>query len=574
MPFGGKNMITEPDGMVHKIPVLNGETKTTALMTYGYNPTMTKGSTFHGGIYSVIESVSKLVCMGADHRKTRLSNQEYFERMVDKHAYGKPFSALLGVLMVQNHMAIPSIGGKDSMSGNFGDMKVPPTVITFAVNHESVDNIISPELKEAGNKLVLVSVKTDEEFVPDFVDLQEKYDAIYKAIVAKQVVAAKTVTFGGIGCAVTKMALGNSIGVNFTEEFNLVQPLVGDMVLEVKDLSALEGIEYKVLGNTAIEESITFANGEVATLAECMTAFTQPLESVFKSTIDGEGAVETISYTNGPIIKASKEIIKPKVFIPVFPGTNCEYDTKRAFEKAGAQGEVVVFNNLNEKAINESIDTFAKVINESQMIALPGGFSASDEPDGSAKFIATILRNPKIEEAVMDMLYQRDGLMVGICNGFQALVKLGLLPYGEMRQLEEGMPTLTFNNITRHISCMSKTRVASNLSPWMANANVGDEHMIAMSHGEGKFVADEATLKALIANGQIATQYVDNQGLATMNGVYNPNGSTNAIEGITSKDGRILGKMGHSERIGYGLYKNIIGETDQKIFQSGVEYFK
>lgn len=579
MPFGGKNMITEPDGMAYKIPVsifgsdTTKETKTTALMTYGYNPKLAKQSTYHAGIYSVVEAVSKMVCLGCDYKKTRLSNQEYFERMIDKYAYGKPFSAILGVLYASNHLKIASIGGKDSMSGNFKDMKVPPTIITFAVNYESSDNIISPEFKSANSKVVLIKVDSNEEFVPNFDDLGAKYDAIYENIKSKNVLSAKTVTFGGIGSTIAKMCLGNGIGANILEDINLIKPSIGDIVLEVLDETKLKDIDYILLGETKTSEDIAFYGGESVSLDECMRAFTNPLESVFRTAVDVDEEVETISSAKSSSLSKIATISKPRVFIPVFPGTNCENDTRKVFDKAGAESSIFVFKNLTENDINNSIEHFVKIINNSQIIAIPGGFSASDEPDGSAKFIATVFRNERVSEAVMDMLYNRDGLMIGICNGFQALVKLGLLPYGEIRDLKDGMPTLTYNKISRHISCMSKTRIASNMSPWLNSSKVGDTHMIAMSHGEGRFVCDKETLVKLIENGQIATQYVDELNKASMLGKYNPNGSTYAIEGITSVDGRILGKMGHSERVGQGLYKNITGNLEQNIFENGVKYY-
>ncbi|MFI3228017.1 MAG: phosphoribosylformylglycinamidine synthase, partial [Clostridia bacterium] len=573
MPFGGKNMISEPDGMVAKIPVLTGDTTTCSLMTYGYNPNLTTTSTFHGGIYSIVESVAKIVALGGDYKKVRLSLQEYFERMTDESSWGKPFSAILGAFYAQKHLGIPAIGGKDSMSGTFKDMKVPETIISFAVTSEDVSNIISPEFKSTNSTVALINFDKNADNLPNFEDLDKKYSLIYKLACENQILSAKTVTFGGVGATIAKMAMGNGIGFDFLADVNLKMPMLGAIAVEVADTSVLEGIDYVLLGKTNDDGVINFKNEESIAVSQCIEIFTSPLEQVFKSKVDLADKVENVKYTAGSIITRSTKIATPKVFIPVFPGSNCEYDTARAFNKAGASAETFVFRNLNGHDIEESIEAIVKGIKQSQMIAIPGGFSAGDEPDGSAKFIASVFRNEQITEAVHDMLYNRDGLMIGICNGFQALIKLGLLPKGEICEITEDMPTLTFNEISRHISCMTSTKICSNKSPWLAGTEVGDIHAVAMSHGEGRFVANEATLRELIANGQVATQYVDNFGNATMKGEFNPNGSTFAIEGITSIDGRILGKMGHSERVGNGLYKNIIGNTDQKIFESGVKYF-
>ncbi|MFI3116150.1 MAG: phosphoribosylformylglycinamidine synthase [Clostridia bacterium] len=572
MPFGGKNMLTEPDGMVAKIPVLKGETTTCSLMTYGYNPNLTKTSTFHGGVYAIIESIAKIVALGGDYRTVRLSLQEYFERMTDDCSWGKPFSAILGAFYAQKHLKIPAIGGKDSMSGTFKDMKVPETIISFAVTSENVSNIISPEFKNTNSKVALINFKRDENNLPNFDDLDKKYSLIYKLIKENKILSAKTVTFGGVGATIAKMSMGNSVGFEFLADVNLKMPLIGAIAVEIADESVLSSIDYILLGKTSEKAEISFKNGEKIAISECIDLFTKPLEQVFKSKIDAFGEVSNVSYDKGTIIVAKNKIAKPKVFIPVFPGSNCEYDTARAFEKAGAEAEIFVFRNLSGQDIEESIEYMAKAIKKAQIIAIPGGFSAGDEPDGSAKFIASVFRNEMIKNATLDTL--QDGLMIGICNGFQALIKLGLLPKGEICDITEDMPTLTFNNISRHISCMSKTRICSNKSPWLNGTKIGDIHAVAMSHGEGKFVASEKTLQELILNGQVATQYVDLTNNATLDGEFNPNGSTFAIEGITSADGRILGKMGHSERIGNGLYKNILGETDQKIFESGVKYFK
>lgn len=575
MPFGGKNMITEPDGMVAKIPVLNGETNTCTIMTYGYNVNLTKSTTFHGGLYAIIESVSKVVALGGDYTKIRLSLQEYFERMTDEHSWSKPFNALLGAFYAQKHLKIPAIGGKDSMSGTFKDMKVPETIISFAVACEKVGNIISPEFKKATSTVGFLNFETDEDFIPNFEDLNTKYSKLYELIKEKKILSAKAVSNGGILTTVTKMAMGNTVGFAFDKniDINLVQPYIGGIVIEVSDPSILEKLDCKLIGATNDTNNITFTNDETISIYECIEIYTKPLESVFPSKMDGTGKVENISYTSGMLIKKTTKIVKPNVFLPILVGTNCEYDTQKAFEKANANVDSFVFKNLTKNDIEQSIEHMVNSINQSQIIGLSGGFSAGDEPDGSAKFIASVFRNERIQEAVHKMLYERDGLMIGICNGFQALIKLGLLPKGEICEITETMPTLTYNNISRHISCMVDTKICSNLSPWLQECNVGDIHKVAMSHGEGKFVANEETLKTLIQNGQIATQYVDTLGNPTMLGEFNPNGSVCAIEGITSKDGRILGKMGHSERVGNSLYKNITGNTQQNIFLSGVKYF-
>ncbi len=573
MPFGGRNMITDPDGMVAKIPVLTGETTTCSIMTYGYNPVLTHASTFHGGVYAIVESVAKVVALGGNYKNIRLSLQEYFERMTDEASWGKPFNALLGAFHAQKHLKIPAIGGKDSMSGTFKDLKVPETIISFAVTTEKNSTIVSPELKSTKSHVVLIDFLRNDNFMPDFVDLDQQYTTLHTLMQEKKILSSKVVTTGGILAAITKMALGNDVGVTLKSDRNLIQPFIGSILVEVEDLAVLKDLRHEVVAATNDMSKITFTNGDVMPLEECMEIYTKPLDHVFPRKKNGTGAVESIAYTNGMQLKKSTKIVKPQVFLPVFPGTNCEYDTARAFEKANACAETFIFRNLTKSDIEQSIAHMVKQIKESQIIALSGGFSAGDEPDGSAKFIASVFRNEEIQEAVHDLLYKRDGLMIGICNGFQALIKLGLLPKGEICEITEDMPTLTYNNISRHISCMVDTKICSNLSPWLQECQVGDVHKVAMSHGEGKFVANPKTLEALIANGQVATQYVDYLGRPTMLGEYNPNGSTCAIEGITSKDGRILGKMGHSERVGDGLYKNITGNTNQNIFVSGVKYF-
>ncbi len=572
-PFGGVHRITPPDGMALKLPMLPRENTTTALMSYGCIPELGKQSPFHAGVYSVVEAVSKLVAMGGDYRKSRLSNQEYFQRMVDETAFGKPVAALLGVIQGQTELGVASIGGKDSMSGSFGELTVPPTMITFAVSHESSEHILSPELKAVGNAVYLVPVKVDKDFIPDYEDLKAKYTMVYDE--KKNIVSAKTVGFGGVLTTLAKMILGNGISVEVSGTFP--ERNWGGILVEVKDsasIKALEALGCVLVGKTVSGTVTTLPTGETLSLEEMMSAYTNTLESVFPSKTASKATVETVSYDKRSSYKAKTSVAKPKVFIPVFPGTNCEYDTATAFETVGASCESLVFRNGSPQEITASLEAFSKAIASAQILMLPGGFSASDQPDGSAKFITALLRSPSIKEEVTKLLEKRDGLILGICNGFQALVKVGLLPKGEICPLEEGMPTLTYNEIGRHISCMVETRVASVQSPWLQHCSVGDIHSIAMSHGEGRFLAEEALVKHLLAQGQIATQYVDPQGSATMGSPYNPNGSTLAIEGITSPDGRIFGKMGHSERFAKDLYQNIKGNLYQPIFQGGVDYFK
>lgn len=580
MPFGGKYALTPAEGMVAKIPVLDGETSTCTIMTYGYNPKIGKWSPFHGALYAVVESIAKVAVIGGDYKKIRLTLQEYFEKLgKDCTKWGKPFSALLGAFYVQKKLGIPAIGGKDSMSGTFKDLNVPPTLVSFAVSVADAGKIVSPEFKKESSIVVLIPLEKDEKYLPDFRILDKNYSKIYELIGKDKILAAATVRNGGIAATISKMCFGNKIGFSFTdriEQGELFKPDYGSIILEIdekEDLKELlEGIQYRILGTTQDKKSIDI-KGTSIDLDKAIEAWRKPLKNVFQIKEDVKGTPEKIFYDKGNKVKASIKIAKPRIFIPVFPGTNCEYDTARAFENAGGVVETLVFKNLTPNDIEESITKMVKRINNAQIIALPGGFSAGDEPDGSGKFIATVFRNPRIKEAVMNLIKNRDGLMLGICNGFQALVKLGLLPYGEIRDMDENAPTLTFNKIGRHVSCMSMTKVVSNLSPWFNGVKVGDIHRIAISHGEGRFVANETEMKKMIEKGQVATQYVDFEGNPTYDGEFNPNGSFNAIEGITSPDGRILGKMGHSERIGKNVCINIPGEKDQKIFEAGVKYF-
>lgn len=587
LPFGGKYQATPANGMVAKIPLLKGTTNTSSIMTYGYNPKIGKWSTFHGAMNAVVESVAKLVALGGEYSSARLTFQEYFERLgKNPSSWGKPFAALLGAYYAQTEFEIPAIGGKDSMSGTFKDINVPPTLVSFAVNTQDAGKVVSQEIKKAGSKLVLVEAVEKDYAFPDFDQMKKNFDIITKAIMEEKVLTTYALGFGGLGEALAKMAFGNKIGLELSADFeasmesadDLFRPSYGSIVLEMaeEDLGLLEGATYKVIGQT-IEVSSIKAFGESISLNELLKVSEGVLESTFptKASKILTDDIRNISFERtGELKKASISIAKPRVFIPAFPGTNCEYDSARAFERAGAEAKIGVFRNMTYKDIESSIDMMVDEINNSQIIMIPGGFSAGDEPDGSAKFIATVFRNPKIEEAVMKLLNERDGLMIGICNGFQALIKLGLVPYGEIMTPSDHMPTLTYNNIGRHQAKMVRTRVASNKSPWLAATNVGDVHSIAISHGEGKFVASEEVMKSLIENGQIATQYVDFDGNATYDIDFNPNGSYYAVEGITSADGRVLGKMGHSERIGENVVKNIVGAKDQHLFESGVKYFK
>lgn len=581
MPYGGKYQLSPQEGMAAKVSLVEGETNTASIMTFGYNPNLATWSPFHGGVYSVIEAMTKNVCLGGDYKKIRLTMQEYFERLgSDSEKWGKPFSALVGAYYMQKNFDIPAIGGKDSMSGSFKDMNVPPTIVTFAVNTEKAGNIVSTELKKQGSKVILIPHIRKEDNMPNVDLLKKNFEKVHELIVNGKVLASTSVKAFGICEALTKMCFGNHIGVDIKENLSvedLTSPDYGSIILEIDenaDLKELEGINYINLGNTIKEYEIR-VNGETIDLANAEENWKEPLESVFKTKTDViDKTIEEKLYFEENKVSPIIKVAKPKVFIPVFPGTNCEYDTKRAFERAGAEAEIMVFRNQNGKDIEESIDAMANKIKESQIVMIPGGFSAGDEPDGSGKFITAVFRNPKVSSSVMELLKNRDGLMLGICNGFQALIKLGLVPFGEIREMDEKSPTLTFNNIGRHVSRMVDTKIVSNKSPWFSTMNVGDVHTIPVSHGEGKFVASEEVVKQLLKNGQIATQYVDFAGKPTYDIEFNPNGSVYAVEGITSPDGRVLGKMGHSERYGENISKNITGNKYQSLFESGVNYFK
>ena len=598
MPLGGKYQLTPAEGMAAKIPVLGGESKDASLMTYGFNPYLGVWSPFHMAFFSVIESVTKIAAMGGDYKKVRLTFQEYFEKLLrDEEKWGKPFAALLGAYKAQMDLGLPAIGGKDSMSGSFGELNVPPTLVSFAVGLEKASRIISPEFKNIGSTLVLMKGEKLEDGTLEIDGFKNNLEKLYKLIGEEKVVSAYSLKFGGVSEGITKMSLGNRIGaiLNNISKEELFGFNYGSLILEVKEGVNLEeefkGTNYKVIGSTIKDGVIKCEEYDFeVSLKELEKSYEEKLEDVFKSkTEDKEECVSDLISNgkdganildNGQMHieeKLKSKIIrveKPRVVIPVFPGTNCEYDCRRAFEKEGADVHEVIIRNLNKEALIDSINMLKKEIDKSQIIMLPGGFSAGDEPDGSAKFIATIFRNPKIKDSVMKLLNERDGLILGICNGFQALIKLGLLPYGKIIDIEEDMATLTYNNINRHMSSIVRTKITSKKSPWFNEVSLGEVHSIPISHGEGRFVAPEGLLKELVENDQIATQYVDLEGNVAMNMPYNPNGSSLAIEGITSRDGRILGKMGHSERIGDNLYKNIPGEFDQKLFKSGVDYFR
>ena len=583
MPFGGKCQLTPSEGMVGRLPVLHGKTTAASVMACGYNPDVACWSPFHGALYAVVESVTRAVALGADPAKLRLTCQEYFPKLHNTELWGQPFAALLGAFTALDALELPAIGGKDSMSGTFMDKTVPPTLVSFAVDVIDGDKAVSAEFKNAGSKVVFLSCPRETTEVPDFGALKANLTAVHKAILAGKITAAAAVKEGGIAALVTTMCLGNSLGFEFIKPYNdtdglfTLQP--GGMVLELAEGTEpedlFEGLDYILLGHTS-EKQVIAINDDVIPMGEAEKAYSTPLEGIFPSKTDekDDKDIDMPLYKAELPLTAPVTIAKPRVFIPVFPGINCEYDSARAFEDAGAVAETFIVRNLTPQAVEESVAKMVEMIDNAQIVMLPGGFSAGDEPDGSGKFIATMLRNPRIKEAIERLLNDRDGLMLGICNGFQALVKLGLVPYGEIREMSADSPTLTFNNIGRHVSQIVNTRVVSNKSPWFSAVEPGEIHSVAVSHGEGRFYAPEETIKALFANGQVATQYVDENGKPTMAMPYNPNGSLYAIEGITSPDGRILGKMGHTERFVPGLFKNISGNKDQKIFISGVNYFK
>jgi len=578
MPYGGQYQMTETQTMVAKLPVLKGKTDVVTMMSYGFDPYLSSWSPYHGAVYAVMESMAKIVASGGDYKKIRLTFQEYFRRMTeDPERWSQPFAALLGAYDAQIGFGLPSIGGKDSMSGTFNDIDVPPTLVSFAVDVADYQNIITPELKEAGNVLVQFSIEKDEYDIPVYRDVMDLYEEIAALIENKTIVSAYALDAKGIVAAVSKMAFGNHLGVEISDELEIEDLFangIGDIIAEVP-VEMLQEIDaaYTVVG-TVTKKDFTYKDVTI-TLEEALQAWTSKLEKVFPTKAGKNvSPIETKLYTADNIYVCKKKIAEPTVFIPVFPGTNCEYDSAKAFERAGAKVITKVFKNLTPEDIRDSVEIFEKAIGQSQIIMFPGGFSAGDEPDGSAKFFATAFQNAKIKEAVMKLLNERDGLALGICNGFQALIKLGLVPFGEITGQTADSPTLTFNTINRHISKMVYTKVVSNKSPWLQQAELGKTYVNPASHGEGRFVAPKEWIDKLFANGQVATQYCDFQGNISMDEEWNVNGSYASIEGITSPDGRCLGKMAHSERRDTAVAMNIYGEQDLKIFESGVAYFK
>ena len=582
MPYGGKYQLTETQTMVAKLPVLEGKTDTVTMMSYGFDPYLSSWSPYHGAVYAVTESMAKIVASGGDFSKIRFTFQEYFRRMTsDPERWSQPFAALLGAYDAQIGFGLPSIGGKDSMSGTFNDIDVPPTLVSFAVDVAKYGDIITPELKTPGNKLVRFSINKDDFDIPMYENVAELYGKIHELTENGTIVSAYALDSKGVAAAVAKMAFGNKLGVKIDDEVttdDLFDNGLGDILAEIPadKMAALEEkeLDYTVIGTVTEEPAFVYGDVKI-TMEEALVSWTSKLEKVFPTkAVKGTEAVASNVYKADSIYVCKHKIAKPTVFIPVFPGTNCEYDSTKAFERAGAHVETRVFRNMTAEDIRESVEEFEKSIAQAQIIMFPGGFSAGDEPDGSAKFFATAFQNEKLKEAVMKLLNERDGLALGICNGFQALIKLGLVPYGEITGQKEDSPTLTFNTINRHISKMVYTKVVSNKSPWLQGATLGATYCNPASHGEGRFVAPKEWIDKLFANGQVATQYADQNGNVSMDEEYNVNGSYCAIEGITSPDGRCFGKMAHSERRDTAVAMNIYGEQDMKIFESGVQYFK
>ncbi len=588
MPYGGRYQMTETQSMAAKLPVQNGNCDTVTMMAYGFDPYLSSWSPFHGAVYAVLESLSRIVAAGGDFKKVRFTFQEYFRRMSeDPKRWSQPFAALLGAYQAQIGFGLPSIGGKDSMSGTFNEIDVPPTLVSFAVDVAKEGDIITPELKAAKNRLVLFLVRTDEYDLPDYGQVMHLYETVHELIGRGMVISAYALDGKGLAAAVCKMGFGNKLGVTLDETVTdelLFAPGFGNLIAEVPEeklpevfaLAEERGLSGSVREVGAVNDAQTFScGGTVLSMEEAAAAWTGTLEGVFHTKASSEtGEVESGLYDAKEVFLCRHKTAKPTVFIPVFPGTNCEYDSAKAFERAGADTIVKVFKNLNAADIRDSVDEFVKAIEQAQIIMFPGGFSAGDEPEGSAKFFATAFRNAKMAEAVQKLLNERDGLALGICNGFQALIKLGLVPYGEIRMQEADSPTLTYNTINRHISKMVYTKVVSNRSPWLAQAGLGKVYCNPASHGEGRFAAPKEWLDRLFANGQVATQYVNEAGVPTMDEEWNINGSYMAVEGITSPDGRVLGKMAHSERRGRSVAVNIYGEQDMKLFESGVAYFQ
>ena len=574
MPFGGKNQLTPIQAMVNKVSVEKKHTDTCSFMAWGYNPFIMEKSPYHGAYLAVVESVAKLIASGASFEDVYLTFQEYFLKPEKNPArWGQPLSALLGAFKAQMDYEIASIGGKDSMSGTFEDIDVPPTLVSFAVTTGNVNDVVSPEFKSAGHKVVILKPEYDENGLPTAESEKKLFDEVYALIKAGKVAACYTPTYGGIAEAVMKMCFGNGIGFEYNEEFEIDDIFGYNYGAFILELTTEDEIGA-VLGHTCLEETIKYGNDEIE-LSALLDIYENKLEPIFSCNIkQGEKEIETFSYNAQSRVAPAIKVAKPKVLIPVFPGTNCEFDTAKALMTAGADPEIFVIKNLTAQAIAESVDAFAEKVKQSQIIFIPGGFSGGDEPDGSGKFITAFFRNGAVKEQVHELLKNRDGLMAGICNGFQALIKLGLVPYGEIIDTDENCPTLTYNTIGRHQSRLVRTRIASNKSPWLMNTNVGDVYTVPISHGEGRFLCSDELVKELAANGQIATQYVDLTGKPTADIHFNPNNSVCAIEGITSPDGRVFGKMGHSERIGHGLYKNVDGDFNIGMFDAAVKYFK
>ncbi len=581
MPHGGKYQLTETQAMVAKLPVLKGKTDTVTMMSYGFDPYLSSWSPYHGAVYAVVESVAKIVANGGDYRKIRFTFQEYFRRMTEEPSrWSQPFAALLGAYSAQLGFGLPSIGGKDSMSGTFNEIDVPPTLVSFAVDVASSRTIITPELKRAGSKLVLLKMEKDTYDLPNYGQAMEQYGKFFEDVKEGRIISAYAVDGKGIAAAVSKMAFGNHMGIKMehhVDERDLFTPGFGNIVAEVPDgkVGSL-AITYTLIGEVTDRAALEYRDVCIS-MEEALGAWTVTLENVFRTVSGAEPQEEKEEslYRADSVYICRHKVAKPRVFIPVFPGTNCEYDSTKAFERAGAEVDVKVFKNLTAEDIRDSVNVFADAIEQAQIIMFPGGFSAGDEPDGSAKFFATAFQNAKMKEAVMKLLNERDGLALGICNGFQALIKLGLVPHGEIAGQTEDSPTLTFNTIGRHISKMVYTKVVTNKSPWLQQAKLGGTYCNPASHGEGRFVANKEWVDRLFANGQVATQYVDADGNLKVNDEeWNVNGSYCAIEGITSPDGRVLGKMAHCERKGDSVALNIYGEQDIRIFESGVEYFK
>ena len=582
MPFGGMYQLTKQEGMAAKIPVEHGDTVTGTLMSYGFDPFLSEKSQFHGAVYAVVESIAKIVAMGGRHRDIYLTFQEYFERLgTDKNRWGKPLASLLGAFLAQKELHIGAIGGKDSMSGTFTNIHVPPTLVSFAVAPTDVRNVISAEFKKPGSRVIYFHLPVKDNDLPDFDSLHKNYDKITALIEDKKILSAMSVKIGGLCETVCQMCFGNKLGFLFNfslEEHELFQKAYGSLVLELADDCEdedLEGLDFTDIGVVSENFEIGFGE-ETLDGEELLGVWMKKLNGIFPVNPEKTDSPITDEIYGLPTENrkaSSVHIAKPRVFIPVFPGTNCEYETAKAFEKAGALAHTLVFRNMTPKDIEDSVEMMAREIRNAQIIMIPGGFSGGDEPDGSGKFIAAAFRNPVIKEAVMDMLKNRDGLMLGICNGFQALIKLGLVPYGEIRDLDADGPTLTFNTVGRHISRMVYTKVTSTLSPWLWQTEAGETYTVPISHGEGRFVITESVFETLRAGHQIATQYCDADGQVTNEPIWSPNGSFGAIEGITSPDGHILGKMAHSERFGENIAVNVPGKKDQKLFESGVNYF-